>query len=545
MKHYAIEEWVDFNRGVVGAGASRCDVGAPSGRMSGLHPSFWFPLEIVRYLCEGCRSEAPEAALRLARAIFPSRISNGPKRGSRLPVEMIFDSLLMPATAGLRSSWQVGWQGLYRAGDCSVDLRIEPELKSSRAAVIGQITSHVLPAVEMGNLPVSLRAGKLVVAETVSNRFGEFQMEYEQQTQLKLCISFRDSKSIQVPLKKFTSQHLAATAGAGCQNTRSGTTVAENRETHMSRRLHIPMRLPLLIALFSLGAFAEDFYFVKVQGDVNELARRHGLTVVKSLGGSAANLHVLSSSGRDPQTVLHSLGAEFSVRTVESDSAVVLPGIRPASAVVRPAASTTAISISSTLVRYHNSFVASGYLNQPATRLINLANAQNLATGAGIVATIDTGADFTHPGLVPALTAGWDFVNNLPLGQELADINTGGGTLSQETTPILDQETTPILDGGTAIVLTQETTPILDQETTPILDGTKYPAYGHGTMVASLIHLVAPDARIMPLRAFGANGSATVSQIVAAIHYAVEHKADVINMSFSISVGLPGVEGCD
>jgi subtilisin family serine protease len=295
------------------------------------------------------------------------------------------------------------------------------------------------------------------------------------------------------------------------------------------------MRLPLLIALFSLAAFAEDFYFVKVQGDVNELARRHGLTVVKSLAGSAANLHVLSSSGRDPQTVLHSLGAEFSVRTVESDSAVVLPGIRPASAVVRPAASTTAISISSTLVRYHNSFVASGYLNQPATRLINLANAQNLATGAGIVATIDTGADFTHPGLVPALTAGWDFVNNLPLGQELADINTGGGTLSQETTPILDQETTPILDGGTAIVLTQETTPILDQETTPILDGTKYPAYGHGTMVASLIHLVAPDARIMPLRAFGANGSATVSQIVAAIHYAVEHKADVINMSFSIA----------
>jgi hypothetical protein len=127
---------------------------------------------------------------------------------------MIFDSLLMPATAGLRSSWQVGWQGLYRAGDCSVDLRIEPELKSSRAAVIGQITSHVLPAVEMGNLPVSLRAGKLVVAETVSNRFGEFQMEYEQQTQLKLCISFRDSKSIQVPLKKFTSQHLGTVGPA-------------------------------------------------------------------------------------------------------------------------------------------------------------------------------------------------------------------------------------------------------------------------------------------------------------------------------------------
>ena len=54
--------------------------------------------------------------------------------------------------------------------------------------MIGQITNHVLPELEMGNLPVCLRAGKQVVAETLSNRFGEFQMEYDQQAQLKLCI---------------------------------------------------------------------------------------------------------------------------------------------------------------------------------------------------------------------------------------------------------------------------------------------------------------------------------------------------------------------
>ena len=113
-----------------------------------------------------------------------------PKRGNRLPIELIFDSFLVPSPVGLRATWQVGWQGLYRAGDCSVDLRIEPELKSARAAVIGQITNHVLPELEMGNLPVCLRAGKQVVAETVSNRFGEFQMEYDQQAQLKLCIRF-------------------------------------------------------------------------------------------------------------------------------------------------------------------------------------------------------------------------------------------------------------------------------------------------------------------------------------------------------------------
>jgi subtilisin family serine protease len=125
-------------------------------------------------------------------------------------------------------------------------------------------------------------------------------------------------------------------------------------------------------------------------------------------------------------------------------------------------------------------------------------------------------------------------VNNAPLGQEKADVNQETTPiLDQETTPILDQETTPILDGGSAIILNQETTPILDQETTPILDSKKFPAYGHGTMVSGLIHLVAPRARLLAVRAFAADGTSTISQIVAGIYWAIDHKADVINMSFS------------
>jgi hypothetical protein len=115
---------------------------------------------------------------------------------------LIFDSFLAPAPAGLRATWQVGWQGLYRAGECSLDLRIEPELKSSRAAVIGQVTNHVCPSQGMGDLTVSLRSGERIVAETVSNRFGEFQMEYEQKSQLQLVIRLQDANLIQVPLKK-------------------------------------------------------------------------------------------------------------------------------------------------------------------------------------------------------------------------------------------------------------------------------------------------------------------------------------------------------
>jgi subtilisin family serine protease len=38
---------------------------------------------------------------------------------------------------------------------------------------------------------------------------------------------------------------------------------------------------------------------------------------------------------------------------------------------------------------------------------------------------------------------------------------------------------------------------------------------------------------LMPVRAFAADGTSTISQIVAGIYWAVDHGADVINMSFS------------
>jgi hypothetical protein len=207
--HYGIDQWADYARGVSGEEPrERMEAHLRGGCQKCRELSEF--TEKLSLVCAGSMADpVPDSAVRLARAIFPVRVPELPRRGNRLPVELIFDSFLVPAPAGLRATWQMGWQGLYRAGHCSLDLRIEPELESSRAAVIGQITNHVAPELEMANLPVSLRSGAVVVAETLSNRYGEFQMEYDRQSQLKLCIALGDSKSIQVPLKKIISDHPA------------------------------------------------------------------------------------------------------------------------------------------------------------------------------------------------------------------------------------------------------------------------------------------------------------------------------------------------
>jgi len=74
----------------------------------------------------------------------------------------------------------------------------------------------------------------------------------------------------------------------------------------------------------------------------------------------------------------------------------------------------------------------------------------------------------------------------------------------------------------------------LDQSSTSILDST-LAEFGHGTMTAGIVHLIAPTAKIMPLKAFRADGSSNLSDIIRAIYYAADHGANVISMSFSLS----------
>jgi subtilisin family serine protease len=310
----------------------------------------------------------------------------------------------------------------------------------------------------------------------------------------------------------------------------------------MSKTPYIPVKVLFVAGLLTVGAFGQNRFLVKVTGDIAQVAQRNHLTIIRSLGGSASGVHILSGAkGDDPQEVLRSLAAEGAVRSVEREKPMRLPGLSSPLNPNPTLSRLTSTRLDGTATFYYTSLAAAAYVNQQAGQTVNLAKALTAATGAGVtVAMIDTGIDRTHPVLAFSVGDGYDFVNRVGGGQERMDINQETTPiLDQETTPILDQETTPILDGGSAVILKQETTPILDQETTPILDSTKYPAFGHGTMVAGLVHLVAPRARLLPVRVFGANGAATISQVVEGIYWAVDHGADVINMSFSTTENSP------
>src|SRR6266850_1022468 len=164
--------------------------------------------------------------------------------------------------------------------------------------------------------------------------------------------------------------------------------------------------------------------------------------------------------------------------------------------------------------------------------LVNLLNGTlNLVQSLlGIVAVIDTGVDVNHPVLSAVLLPGYDFTRKQAGASEWLDV------LGLENGPT--NTGAPNLQPG---YVQQSTAAVLDQSTAAVLDGDPYSAFGHGTMTSGLIHLVAPKAKILPLKAFSSNGTGQLSDIVAALYYAVQHHANVVNMSFDLTSSSPAL----
>ena len=133
------------------------------------------------------------------------------------------------------------------------------------------------------------------------------------------------------------------------------------------------------------------------------------------------------------------------------------------------------------------------YAGQWAGPKMNLPAAHSVTRGAGVtVAVLDTGIDPGHTAFAGRLVAGYDFVN---------------------------MDSNPNEEGNAE----------------------QHLVYGHGTHVAGLVALAAPDAKIMPVRVLDPNGIGNIWVLAEALAYAVnpdgnlntDDGAHVINLSLS------------
>jgi hypothetical protein len=285
---------------------------------------------------------------------------------------------------------------------------------------------------------------------------------------------------------------------------------------------------------------------------VTAIAQRHGLTVVRPLDQHAHDIFLVTGpAGVATADLLASVRADSTVTNFEPDTTRSLTengfGLNQSTVAILDQ-STVAILDQSTvaildaltdrsLVPFGDIDVWNAYIDQPAASILRLPETHaQFGLGSGVIALIDEGVDPNHGLLLPVLVPGYDFTRNLSgVASEWLDLNQKLiANLTQSTVAILDQSTVAILDGSTPAVLNQSTVAILDQSTVAILDTTQVPTgFGHGTMMAGAIRRTAPNASIMPLKAFNASGTAYLFDVIRAIYYAAENGAHVIVMGFS------------
>ena len=133
---------------------------------------------------------------------------------------------------------------------------------------------------------------------------------------------------------------------------------------------------------------------------------------------------------------------------------------------------------------------SAAWQSQSARQVLDLAAVQRTSTGANVtVAVLDTGVDALHPVLAGRLVAGYDYVDD---DADPADARHGTDT-----------------DG----------------------DGLPDESWGHGTFVSGLVTMIAPGARVMPMRVLDSDGIGTVFSVAEALYDAIDAGAEVINLS--------------
>ncbi|HLJ88594.1 MAG TPA: hypothetical protein VKZ53_17370 [Candidatus Angelobacter sp.] len=187
-RHFDISEWSDYVR-EQGSSEQRSEMLShlESGCLKCQKTS-----DLLKKFMRVCTRETtldfPEGLERPIRAYFALHKRERIPTLKQILASLIYDSLNAPQPVGVRSGHQISRHVLFEAGDYSVDLRFEHEKGSANMVLVGQIANKKEPEELLADMPVILVAGSREVTRSLSNSFGEFQMEYTPQADLHLRV---------------------------------------------------------------------------------------------------------------------------------------------------------------------------------------------------------------------------------------------------------------------------------------------------------------------------------------------------------------------
>jgi hypothetical protein len=187
LGHFDIADWTDFTRGC----AADADRASMQAHLAGGCRRCRATVELVQRMVVAVRAdglhEPPDNVVRCAKAI--SALQRPRATGEWSLARLVYDSLRQPLPAGIRADARAARHAVFEAGDLLVELRLERELDQPLVRMVGQLTRRDDPEQVLTASPVLLLTRNDVLAHAVSNRFGEFQMDYAPARDLRLRVA--------------------------------------------------------------------------------------------------------------------------------------------------------------------------------------------------------------------------------------------------------------------------------------------------------------------------------------------------------------------
>jgi hypothetical protein len=208
MTHFSLEQWTDYVRGV----ADDPTRSAMTAHLDGGCPRCARAVDLLRRVAGVVAIEpqyqVPEHAVRCARAIFAVQRPQT-MRLPRAALHLIYDSIREPLPAGIRSAERLARRVLYQAGNFFLDIRVEREPGSPRLSLVGQLANCDTPSQHPTGVLVLLATGDNVIARAITNRFGEFELDYLPGPNLRLFLPLDAANArIELPLSRVTADVL-------------------------------------------------------------------------------------------------------------------------------------------------------------------------------------------------------------------------------------------------------------------------------------------------------------------------------------------------
>ena len=116
------------------------------------------------------------------------------------PPRLIYDSLLQPVAAGIRSSQLSDRRFLYESASLMVDLSLESQKDSQCVRLVGQVADSDHPDHQLDRVPVLIQGQKGLIGVSATNEFGEFHFDFDSEPGITLEIGVKGKPLVSIEL---------------------------------------------------------------------------------------------------------------------------------------------------------------------------------------------------------------------------------------------------------------------------------------------------------------------------------------------------------